>query len=179
MNDPRAIANYMLDAASSRSIELTNLSLQKLLFFGHAISLVENKKGLVTGYFEAWQFGPVHPTVYQSFKAAGAAPIGFRAQAVNPVTRLARPLASIEDALDRDVCDRVIFSFGRLSAGRLVDITHAEGGPWHHVVSNATNGANIGLRIPDKVIADRHHRLKVSVTPAPRVGEPNEDSPFI
>jgi len=66
-----------------------------------------------------------------------------------------------------------------MSAGRLVDVAHAEGGPWHYVVSAAKNGANIGLRIPDKIIVERHTRQKVSVTPVPRVGEPNEDSPFI
>ena len=39
-----------------------------------------------------------------------------------------------------------------MSAGRLVDVSHAEGGPWHYVVSAAENGANIGLRILDKMI---------------------------
>jgi uncharacterized phage-associated protein len=56
MNDPRIVANYMLEIADSKSIALTNLALQKLLFFAHAISLVEKKKALVSGYFEAWQY---------------------------------------------------------------------------------------------------------------------------
>jgi uncharacterized phage-associated protein len=179
MNDPRIVANYMLDVAAAKGIPVTNLALQKLLFFAHAISLVERKNSLVSGYFEAWQYGPVHPAVYQAFKASGAHPIDFRADALNPVSRARTSLAKLDDAATRDICDRVMIQFGRMSAGRLVDITHAEGGPWHYVVSAAKNGANIGLRIPDRIIAERHGRQKVSVTPTPRVGEPNEDSPFV
>lgn len=179
MLDPRIVANYMLDVAAAKGISVTNLALQKLLFFAHAISLTERKAKLVSGYFEAWEYGPVHPAVYQAFKAAGSSPIDFRAEALDPVRRVRRPLEALGDSATRDICDRVMVQFGRTSAGRLVDITHAEGGPWHHVVSSAKNGANIGLRIPDDVIIERHRRQKVSVTPAPRVGEPDEDSPFI
>jgi uncharacterized phage-associated protein len=179
MNDPRIIANYMLDVAANKGVSLTNLALQKLLFFAHAISLAERKTKLVSGYFEAWQFGPVHPTVYQAFKAAGPNTIDFRAESFDPVTRTRRSLQQLADSATRDICDRVMVQFGRMSAGRLVDITHAVGGPWHQVVSASKTGANIGLRISDEIIVERYGRQKVSVTPTPRVGEPNEDSPLI
>lgn len=179
MIDSRVVANYMLDVAAQKSVALTNLALQKLLFFAHSISLVERKQKLISGYFEAWQFGPVHPTVYQAFKEAGSSPIEFRAVSLNPVTRAKTPLPVLGDSETRDICDRVMIQFGRMTAGRLVDITHADGGPWHYVVSTAKNGANIGLRIPDEIIAERYGRQKISVTPSPRVGEPNEDAPFI
>lgn len=179
MNDPRIVANYILDLASERGVALTNLALQKLLFFAHAISLLERKEKLISGYFEAWQYGPVHPTVYQAFKEAGSNPISFRAQSLDPVTRKKRPLEKLNDSATRDICERIIIQFGRMTAGRLVDITHAEGGPWHVVVASAKNGANLGLRIPDDIIIERYRRQKVSVTPTPRSGEPNEDSPFI
>jgi len=179
MNDPRVIANYMLDVARGRGISLTNLALQKLLFFAHAISLTERKTKLVSGYFEAWQYGPVHPTVYQAFKTAGPNAIDFRAESFDPVTRTRKPLERLADSATRDICDRVMVQFGRMSAGRLVDITHAVGGPWHQVVSASKAGANIGLRISDEIIVERYGRQKVSVTPTPRVGEPDEDSPLI
>jgi len=179
MTDPRVIANYLLDVAAGKGIAMTNLKLQKLLFFAHAISLTERKVKLVTGDFEAWQYGPVHPTVYQAFKAAGPKTIDFRAEAFDPVTRIRRPLGKLSDPTIQDICDRVMIHFGRMSAGRLVDVTHAVGGPWHHVVSESKNGANIGLRISDEVILARHGRQKVSVTPDPRVGEPDEDTPIV
>jgi uncharacterized phage-associated protein len=179
MEDPRIVANYMLDVADERGVSLTNLKLQKLLFFAHAISLTEQKSKLVSGHFEAWQYGPVHPTVYQAFKAAGPEPISFRADSLDPVSRARKPLPKLSESATRDICDRVLFQFGRMSAGRLVDVTHAVGGPWHHVVSASETGANIGLRITDEVIVERHGRQKVSVTPMPRVGEPNEDTPLV
>jgi Protein of unknown function (DUF4065) len=37
------------------------LELQKLLYFAHAIFLIETGDPLVYGCFEAWQYGPVHP----------------------------------------------------------------------------------------------------------------------
>jgi uncharacterized phage-associated protein len=179
MEDPRVVANYILDIAAQRGVTMTNLKLQKLLFFAHAIALTERKTKLVAGYFEAWQFGPVHPAVYQAFKAAGPEPINFRADALDPVSRVRRPLPTLTESATRDICDRVVLQFGHMSAGRLVDVTHATGGPWHHIVSTSKSGANIGLRIPDEVIVERHGRQKVSVTPTPRVGEPDEDSPFV
>lgn len=33
MTDPRIVANYMLDAAAGRGVQITNLALQKLLIF--------------------------------------------------------------------------------------------------------------------------------------------------
>jgi uncharacterized phage-associated protein len=178
MNDPRAVANFMLEVATGKGVGITNLSLQKLLFFAHSISLVERKRKLVSGYFEAWQYGPVHPAVYHAFKEAGSSVISFRALAVDPVTRMRRPVEPLDEPQARELCERVILQFGRLSAGRLVDITHAEGGPWHHVVCASKTGANIGLRISDDVIAKLHGRQKVTVTPVPRVGEPLEDKPY-
>ncbi|EPZ76727.1 hypothetical protein M798_03280 [Brucella melitensis ADMAS-G1] len=35
--DPRAIANLMLDEADRSGIQVTNLALQKLLYFAHSI----------------------------------------------------------------------------------------------------------------------------------------------
>lgn len=75
--DPRSICNLMLDEAND--VPITNLALQKLLYFVHGLHLIERKSPLVMGYFEAWQHGPVHPAAYSAFKAAGKSPIGFRA----------------------------------------------------------------------------------------------------
>jgi uncharacterized phage-associated protein len=178
MHDPRVVANYMIDVSKRQGIELTNLSLQKLLFFAHSISLSENKKALVSGYFEAWKYGPVHPAVYQAFKAYGSDVITNHAVRFDPVRRQESKLDNLDDYDAIGICDRVLSSFGKLSPGILVDLTHAEGGAWYHVVKESETGANIGLRIPNEIITEKQSRLKVSVTPVPRSGEPNEDSPI-
>lgn len=178
MHDPRVVANYMLDYARTHNFKLTNLSLQKLIFFAHSISLVEKKKELVTGFFEAWEYGPVHPVVYQAFRHFGANGITEMATSLNPITREFKKLNSLEDPDARSICDRVMAQFGEISPGRLVDITHSKGGAWDYVVQLSKAEANVGLRISNKLIAEKHFRLKVFVTPQPICGEPDEDKPF-
>src|SRR4051794_34975608 len=91
-HDPRTICNLILDEAHSGGCTLTNLALQKLLYFAHGLHLVETTRPLVAGFFEAWQYGPVHPTAYHAFKAARAAPIQFRATLQDPFTKETVPL---------------------------------------------------------------------------------------
>jgi uncharacterized phage-associated protein len=168
----------MLDSAEQRRMRLTNLALQKLLYFAHGMFLTSFKKPLVRGYFEAWQYGPVHPTVYQAFKAAEDRPIDFRAVGRNPLTGVQLPIPAPTDSAIIKVLDRVLAAFGDMSPGRLVEISHAKGAPWHVVVGRAQSAATLGLRISDDVILSCFKHHKVSVEPEPRIGEPLEDSPL-
>lgn len=176
--DPRSIANLMLDEADRFGIAITNLALQKLLYFAHGIFLIETKRPLVSGYFEAWQYGPVHPLAYKAFKAAGSDPIAFRAMRQEIMTGR---LIDIEEPVDPPVrrhVMHVLSSYGRLSPGRLVDIAHAKNSPWHFIANKGRTSVAFGLRIPDNVVVERFKYHKVSIGDAPAVGEPREDSPL-
>lgn len=176
--DPRGVANLLLDEADRVGISISNLALQKLLYFAHGIHLNENKRPLVSGYFEAWQFGPVHPTAYKAFRAAGADPIRFRAQSQDVLTGLSKPIAAPDDPAVTQLVQKVVGSYGRLSPGRLVDISHARNSPWHFVVDKARTSVAFGLRISDMVILERFKHHKVSIGAEPLAGEPSEDTPF-
>jgi uncharacterized phage-associated protein len=176
--DPRSIANLMLDEGQRRSAGITNLALQKLLYFAHALFLVERKEPLVSGSFEAWTFGPVHPTVYEAFKAAGERPITTRASRVNVATGESVPLPEVLDPEIQRHIERVMASYGRLTPGRLVDISHAKDAPWHFIVNKGRTTVAFGLRIPDNVILERFKFHKVSVAELPSAGEPGEDAPL-
>lgn len=78
-HDARAVANYMLDR-SSDAPALTNLSVQKLVFFAHGVCLASASQPLVRNDFEAWDHGPVVPALYDAFKSMRAAPIRTRAR---------------------------------------------------------------------------------------------------
>jgi len=110
--DPRAIANLMLDEADRSGINVTNLALQKLLYFAHSIFLIESKHPLVSGYFEAWQYGPVHPTVYSAFKTAGSSPIDFRADRQDVLTGERTPLPLPDNHTIRRHIARIMTSYG-------------------------------------------------------------------
>jgi uncharacterized phage-associated protein len=179
MYDPRTIANLILDEGQRSGRPVTNLALQKLLYFAHALFLVERKRPLVSGFFEAWQYGPVHPTVYQCFKAAGDQPVTFRAESVDVMTG---ERTALLPPFETDVVQhvvRVMAFYGRLTPGRLVDISHAKGAPWDFVVDKARNSVALGLRISDDIILDRFKFHKVSVAEVPKSGEPGEDTPLI
>ena len=179
MYDPRAIANLILDEAQQMRRPMTNLALQKLLYFAHALFLVERKQQLVSGYFEAWQYGPIHPTAYQAFKGAGDQPINFRATAMDVLTGNRKPLPSPDAPDVAQHIRRVMTSYGQLTPGRLVDISHAKDAPWHFVVESAKQTVAIGLRISDDLIKERFKYHKVSVAGAPKVGEPGDDTPLL
>ncbi len=177
--DPRAVANLMLDEAKRRGINISNLALQKLLYFAHGIYLTKNKRPLVSGYFEAWQYGPVHPAVYRAFKGSGSDAIAMRAVAKDPLTGKQRDLPLPTDPDVIDLIEEVVKRYGKLSPARLVDLSHAKGSPWEVVVDKARTDVAFGMRIPDTVILDRFQHHKVSVDANPRAGEPpSDDTPF-
>jgi uncharacterized phage-associated protein len=176
--DPRSIANLMLEEGHRRGTAITNLALQKLLYFAHALFLVERKRPLVSGNFEAWRFGPVHPVVYEAFKGAGDKPITTKATGVDILTGQGVQLPLPEDPDVRQHIERVMASYGRLTPGRLVDISHAKGAPWHFIVDKGRTSVAFGLRIPDNVILERFKFHKVSVADVPSAGEPGEDTPL-
>jgi uncharacterized phage-associated protein len=177
-HDARSVANLMLDEGDRIGSRVTNLALQKLLYFAHAIFLIERKQLLVSGYFEAWQYGPVHPAAYQAFKTAGGREISFRATRLNVATGQAFELPPPSDPDVRRHLVRVMNLYGRLTPGRLVEIAHAKGAPWDFTVDKGRTSVAFGLRITDNVIVERFKYHKVSVTDTPSSGEPGEDSPL-
>ena len=113
--DPRAVANLILDVIHKPP---TNLSLQKLLYFVHGAFLLRKKKALVTGYFEAWTHGPVHPAVYAAFKEFESDPITGRAFRKDLRTGALSKIDPPEDADLSTVCAKVLKSLGSMTGGQ-------------------------------------------------------------
>lgn len=176
--DPRAVANLLLDLAAGERKPITNLALQKLLYFAYGHYLVAKGKALLSGYFEAWQYGPVHPLVYRAFEAAGAAPITARARSTNLLSGEQKIVRIIDSPEVEEQLRSTLFFYGRMTAGRLVEISHARNAPWDFIKRKGQAGVALGFRIPDDVIRDRFKYHKVSVDAVPRYGEPVEDTPF-
>jgi uncharacterized phage-associated protein len=176
--DPRAIANLLLDLAERRQMPVTNLALQKLLYFAHALFLIEKKRPLLSGYFEAWQYGPVQPVVYKAFKDAGKNPITTRANKLDIISGVSSSIPTPRSDEATEIVERVVMSYGKLTPGRLIDIAHAKNAPWDYIVNKGKTSVAFGLRIPDNVIEERFKFHKSSVATHPRQGEPGEDSPL-
>lgn len=162
--DGRAVANFVLDLCDDLGVRVTNLALQKIVFFCHAWTLVGLQKPLIRHKFEAWEFGPVLPYLYREFKAYDRAPIRGRATQIDPLTGQ-KKVVPYAFAADIETKLREVVSFyGRMRAGDLVEMSHIEGGPWHRVW-NHEGRSNPGMQIEDSSIAEfyskAHHPSSV------------------
>jgi len=160
-HDPRAVANLLLDRADRLGdMPITPLALQKLLYFVHAIFLRRSSgHSAMRGSFEAWQYGPVHPAVYDAFQSCGRAPIKIRASGKDLMTGQPRPLAQPDDACLRSIIDQVLINSGRLTPGMLVELSHKPGGAWDVIWKKYQAGDAISRIIPDSVTLEKGYAI--------------------
>ncbi|MBQ9211365.1 MAG: SocA family protein [Clostridia bacterium] len=101
---------------------MTNLRLQKMLYFAQGWMLKRTGKPLFDENIEAWQYGPVVPECYEWYKGCGSNPL----KAEMP----ARDKFSPEEyALLLDVWAEL----SKYSTSQLVSMTHEKGTPWYEV----------------------------------------------
>lgn len=94
---------------------VTNLKLQKLLYFSQALFGAVYGRRLFKERIEAWSFGPVVPETYHAFKACGRHPIEV--------------IEGDHDIADRDAQTALALTcarFGIYSAHHLVTLSHQE-----------------------------------------------------
>ena len=65
------VAQYLLALAHSKGDQISNLKLQKLLYYLQGFSLVVNNKPLFPEAIEAWTHGPVVASVYHKYSKYG------------------------------------------------------------------------------------------------------------
>lgn len=111
------IALYIINSGK----EITNLFLQKILYYVKAISQLYIGKTIISEPCEAWKYGPVFPAVYEKYKEFGKQEI---------MVKLSNDY--IESLLTEDekkVTDFVLCTFGIYNVWFLKDLTHLEE-PW-------------------------------------------------
>jgi len=124
------VANYFIQVSSQDDEpDLTNLKLQKLLYFAQGKYLAEFDKPLFEDNIEAWNYGPVVGAVYHQFKHCGPFPI--TAFDTNSVVNLA------DDK--EQFLNQIWKKYAKYSAEYLVDITHKKNGPWQKHYQHGQN----------------------------------------
>lgn len=93
---------------------VTQMKLQKLLYYAHGWSMAINGHGLFDEHVEAWKDGPVVHSVYSEFSRYGRAAI---------------VLDQLPPLIDNPILDAVVESYGEHSAAWLRNQTHREA-PW-------------------------------------------------
>ena len=68
------IARYIINYSNEQQYGISNLKLQKLLYFVQAefLAFTEKKQPCFQEEIEAWGFGPVVPGVYKEFRQYGS-----------------------------------------------------------------------------------------------------------
>lgn len=144
--DARTIANYFIDLSVVDGEPITPMKLQKLIFFAHGWYLALTGKPLIEEPVQAWQYGPVIPEVYKSFK--GNDIITSHAERIPEL-----PYGE-EHKFVREVLQRVWQLYKPYTAIELSNMTHMPGSPWDKTVEPFKSNGTMPLRleIPNDLI---------------------------
>ncbi|HMM87712.1 Panacea domain-containing protein [Bradyrhizobium sp.] len=151
MHDVRAIANFVLDIADAKRRQVSNLSINKIVFFLHAYFLARFGRPLVSAKIEAWDYGPVFRELYREFKSFGDKPIMGRAYRLNAETGDRQLCEAIFSEEERTFLQEVGGRFVAISASSLVSMSHEPGGPWDQVWNHGSK-VNASMQISNDLI---------------------------
>lgn len=115
--DADTIADYVIWYAKQKNdYSVNNIKLQKVLYFLQAEFLIETDHELFYDDIEAWDFGPVVPSVYYRFRIQGTCHILMHDEDLEIAPKLIRKE-------DRKIIDPVLDMLQPYSAYQLSDIT--------------------------------------------------------
>ena len=149
--DVRDVGNAVLEAAAKGGFALSNMSLNKIVYFAHGWFLAQYGEPLVDSAFEAWQYGPVHPQIYRQFKSYKDQPIRSRLTKIDLATGAQVPYRVSLPSREAELIERITLFYGRFTAAKLVEISHQPGAPWDQVWCSAEAAPCPGMQIPDSV----------------------------
>lgn len=98
--------------------EIDPLKLQKLVFLAHGWHLAVTDEPLTEETFQAWDYGPVVPSLYRTFSRFGASPIQGEPEP-----------GDLDDTAEA-VIGWIWEDYGKMKPWQLVQLTHEEGTPW-------------------------------------------------
>lgn len=109
------------------AVELSNLKLNKLVYFAQAVNLHTTGRPLFDDPIEAWAYGPVEPLVYNAFRRFGRGRVNVPKDEAIPLPE------------SKNVLDAVMSTYGPLPAFDLVRLTHRGDGAWSRVYKPGEN----------------------------------------
>lgn len=134
------VALYIINYLSSDNYSVSNLKLQKLLYFVQGFFLCIKNQPCFNEEIEAWDFGPVVPEVYHQYKFFGSngIPVTDYYEYVeydghDMISFKKRKLSEISfSEIDKNILNMVLNRLKSYSATALVNITHSQD-PWKKV----------------------------------------------
>lgn len=133
------VAKYVINKCTVENHPISNLQLQKILYFLQLKYLVDNGRVLFTDEIQAWQFGPVVPEVYYQYCGFGSMAITMNYE-INI------------DVDDSNQIDAIVEQKRCKNPWDLVEETHSEGKAWAIIYRN---GLGNHMIIPVELIRMR------------------------
>ena len=121
------------------------MRLLKLAYMAHGWTLAIFDEPLINEYVQAWQYGPVVPTIYYSFRPYGVYGLKRRNVVRNQII----------DEETSEFIEVVYDLYESLSDYKLSQLTHIRGGPWEQTYKPG----KLGIVIPDELIS-KHFKNK-------------------
>ena len=143
-----SVANHLIDKANEDNVELRQFGLMKRVYIVHGFCLAILNRSALDPRFdwvEAWDNGPVIPSVYHSFKYNKNHPIREKSCIANIKNgKYDIRIPSLEDADIKTVADAVWTAYLEFDDFRLVAQLHNDGTPWQLCYEKGKNN-----KIPD------------------------------
>lgn len=132
------VAKRFLELAQAENMGLTNMKLQKLVFFSQVVAMTMFDQPIHGNASLAWDFGPVVKELYDVVFALAVPKKNKEISLDEPdVSAAFANAAKIDDGEALGITRAVWNKFKNWSAFRLSDLTHRPGSPWATVY--ATN----------------------------------------
>ena len=131
-----AVANYFIELANSKGVQLRQMGLMKRVYITHGFCLALYDKPALDPRFdmvEAWRHGPVIPSVYHSFKYNGNNPITDMSCIIEDIQKdgdlkILTPKLHDEDV--KKMANMVWELYKNTKDFELVELLHRQGTPW-------------------------------------------------
>jgi uncharacterized phage-associated protein len=128
MYSAKDIARYVIAIFNRKRKPITNLKLQKILYYIQVAFMRKSGEPAFTDEIQAWRHGPVIPAVYYEYNQYVAEPIDLTCNVDD---------LQIE-AKDQETINEIIDQYENTPAWTLVDYTHREY-PWNHCYQEGAN----------------------------------------
>lgn len=124
------IAFAFVEKGISEEKYVTQMKLQKMVYFAHGYYLSKYNDPLIKETFEAWQFGPVVSKIYNDYKFYGSSPI-TDTELLNWVKSATDHDLKSLDSYAKDAIDYTWEALKDVTASKLSNWTHKNGSPWN------------------------------------------------
>jgi len=151
-----SVANTLIDLSQWEGVDITPMKLLKLVYIAHGWCLGIYGKPLIGEQAQAWEYGPVVPSVYRDFRRWKRGPIESQKALLTERGRYVIP--TVHDANARALLERIWEKYKCFDGLQLSSMTHQAGTPWD-ITRRQSNA--VRPEIPQPLLREYYNRLSI------------------